>query len=76
MLNNNHLCLCIAAQYVSLFLVLVVNSNRFRILHSFTRPSSSRPFLCTLVTSYEGMGGREGKRRREGGGRDEGGLEI
>ena len=35
--------------YVLLFLVLVVNADRFQILHSFTCSYSSRLFLCTLV---------------------------
>ena len=36
MLSNNGLCLCIAAHYVLLLLVLVVNSTRFGISRSYT----------------------------------------
>ena len=35
-------------QYMLLFLVLVVNSNQFQILPSYTLLYSSRPFLCAL----------------------------
>ena len=39
------------AQYVLLFLVLMVNFNRFRILCS-THSYSSRLFLCALEQGY------------------------
>ena len=35
MLSNNGLCLRAAAQYVLLFIVLVINSDRFQILRSY-----------------------------------------
>ena len=49
MLSSNGLCLCAAAQYVLLFLVQFNNSDWFQI-YRVTRSSSSRLFLCTLVS--------------------------
>ena len=50
MLSNNGFCLRAAAQYTLLLSVLVVNSDLFQILRSYT-PYSSRLFLCTLATA-------------------------
>ena len=48
MLTNNGLCLCTAVQYV-LFLVLMVNSTRFRI-YVVTRSYSSHTLSALVGT--------------------------
>ena len=53
MLNNSRLCLHTAAQYLLLFLVLAVNSDRFQIVcsytHSYTLAACSYALLYCIM---------------------------
>ena len=57
MLSNNGLCLPAAAQYMLLFLVLAVNSTRFRILplrklHALTIAAHSYALIRVLARPF------------------------
>ena len=48
-ISNSGLCLRAAAQYVLLFLVLAVNSDRFQILRSYTLLLKPPILMCYIV---------------------------
>ena len=49
MVSNNDLCLRSAVQYMLLFLVLAVNSDRFQILHALTQAARSYSLLGSVL---------------------------
>ena len=51
-LSNNGLCLCTAVQYVLLSLVLVVNSDQFQILWSYTLLLKPPVLMCSYIVAW------------------------